>query len=112
MDRFLCLIFEFIEKYRNQPEEAPSRFGTIEQCLNLKADRCSVCLSRMKRGEETRVLPCLHEFHSGCVERWLQLWHQKTCPVCRFLVEDDHSSKGNEMNDPDMVLWLTCLLFL
>ncbi|CAN4078693.1 unnamed protein product [Withania somnifera] len=53
----------------------------------VAGERCCVCLSRLKYGDDNRVLPCLHEFHRECVDRWLN-GTQRTCPVCRFSMED------------------------
>lgn len=43
---------------------------------------CSVCLTGMSGGsaEGVRRLPCGHEFHKACVDRWLQC--RSTCPLC------------------------------
>lgn len=42
---------------------------------------CSVCLSSYEDGDELRVLPCGHRFHTECIDRWL-LAQSKTCPLC------------------------------
>ncbi|CAL9246272.1 unnamed protein product [Arabidopsis halleri] len=43
---------------------------------------CSVCLEQVTVGEVVRTLPCLHQFHAGCIDPWLR--QQGTCPVCKF----------------------------
>jgi len=43
---------------------------------------CSVCLEQVLDGEMVRTLPCLHQFHSACIDQWLR--QQGTCPVCKF----------------------------
>ncbi|KAI3918038.1 hypothetical protein MKW92_053790 [Papaver armeniacum] len=43
---------------------------------------CSVCLEQVNEGEIIRTLPCLHQFHSTCIDPWLR--QQGTCPVCKF----------------------------
>ena len=42
---------------------------------------CSICMVEYEEGEEIRVLPCTHEFHVECVDRWLTM--KRTCPLCR-----------------------------
>jgi len=42
-------------------------------------DPCSICLQNMVEGEEVRRLPCLHVFHQGCIDAWLQT--KARCPV-------------------------------
>lgn len=45
---------------------------------------CSICLEQVDRGELVRSLPCLHQFHAGCIDPWLR--QQGTCPVCKLRV--------------------------
>lgn len=45
---------------------------------------CSICLEEFCGGEVRTSLPCLHGFHSGCVNRWLQ--SNGSCPVCKTSV--------------------------
>ncbi|XP_039718950.1 E3 ubiquitin-protein ligase RNF6 [Pteropus medius] len=42
---------------------------------------CSVCISDYVAGNKLRRLPCMHEFHIHCIDRWLS--ENCTCPVCR-----------------------------
>ena len=44
---------------------------------------CNICLTAFKQGETMRVLPCQHEFHQDCIDRWL-LESKRTCPCCRL----------------------------
>lgn len=42
---------------------------------------CSVCLYNYQSQEVITMLPCYHEFHSGCIDFWLQ--NNSNCPMCR-----------------------------
>lgn len=42
---------------------------------------CVVCMSDYSKGEKLRRLPCNHDFHAKCIDRWLK--NNRTCPVCR-----------------------------
>ncbi|XP_051116836.1 E3 ubiquitin-protein ligase MPSR1-like [Andrographis paniculata] len=77
---------------------------------------CAVCLSTIGRGWEmanTKILPCLHEFHAACIDRWLSAPHAKnTCPVCRYSIggdRDDGKSgfKRHECFTEEMVIWFS-----
>jgi len=43
---------------------------------------CYICLSAFEAGDKVRTLPCKHEFHLPCVDKWLTQMH-RTCPTCR-----------------------------
>uniref|UniRef100_A0A674J080 RING-type domain-containing protein n=1 Tax=Terrapene triunguis TaxID=2587831 RepID=A0A674J080_9SAUR len=43
--------------------------------------RCVVCFSDFEARQLLRVLPCNHEFHAKCVDKWLKA--NRTCPICR-----------------------------
>ncbi|KAJ2802827.1 hypothetical protein H4R20_003128 [Coemansia guatemalensis] len=48
-----------------------------------ESEACSICLGDIVRGERlVRLMPCNHQFHSDCVNRWLT---QKStlCPLCK-----------------------------
>nr|CAB3263149.1 uncharacterized protein LOC104265696 [Phallusia mammillata] len=42
---------------------------------------CVVCMCEWEPKQLLRVLPCSHEFHAKCVDRWLKT--NRTCPICR-----------------------------
>ena len=50
---------------------------------------CAVCLDEFAAGEELRVLPCAHHFHTACIDKWLHrkaAVGQPSCPLCLAVV--------------------------
>jgi len=41
-------------------------------CFN----RCYICLVEYEEGDNMRVLPCHHEFHRTCIDKWLKEIHR------------------------------------
>ncbi|XP_014510494.1 probable E3 ubiquitin-protein ligase RHG1A isoform X1 [Vigna radiata var. radiata] len=44
--------------------------------------QCYICLVEYEDGDNMRVLPCHHEFHRTCIDKWLKQIH-RVCPLCR-----------------------------
>mmetsp|Transcript_2735 Transcript_2735/g.6114 ORF Transcript_2735/g.6114 Transcript_2735/m.6114 type:complete len:550 (-) Transcript_2735:110-1759(-) len=61
-----------------------SKIGDPELELPDDKRQCSICLDDFCRGDERTTLPCLHGFHSACVNRWLS--SNGACPVCKTSV--------------------------
>ncbi|KAJ8276541.1 hypothetical protein COCON_G00082930 [Conger conger] len=55
------------------------RFGE-----NAGLQTCSVCITDYAEGHKLRQLPCSHEYHVHCIDRWLS--ENSTCPICRHAV--------------------------
>ncbi|XP_065849726.1 uncharacterized protein [Euphorbia lathyris] len=49
---------------------------------NDDIEQCYICLAEYEEGDEIRVLPCKHEYHMSCVDKWLKEIHG-VCPLCR-----------------------------
>ena len=43
---------------------------------------CAVCQCEWEEHDEVRVLPCGHQFHTCCIDRWLSK-HKACCPLCK-----------------------------
>ena len=48
---------------------------------------CAICMDEYKEGDLLRCLPCSHEFHVPCCDRWLQ--SSSTCPLCRSAISEE-----------------------
>lgn len=46
------------------------------------AAQCYICLVEYDDGDSMRTLPCHHEFHRACIDKWLKEIH-RVCPLCR-----------------------------
>lgn len=42
---------------------------------------CQICFSDYNKGEKLRMLPCFHDYHVKCIDRWLK--ENASCPICR-----------------------------
>ncbi|XP_068856498.1 LOW QUALITY PROTEIN: E3 ubiquitin-protein ligase RNF38-like [Aphelocoma coerulescens] len=68
---------EQLPSYRFNPSNHQS-----EQTL------CVVCMCDFEARQLLRVLPCNHEFHAKCVDKWLKA--NRTCPICRADASEVH----------------------
>ena len=56
----------------------------VRTCTGYDVEKeCAVCMSQFERGDHVRMLPCRHEFHTSCIDKWL-LEQNRTCPCCRI----------------------------
>ncbi|KAE8694449.1 putative Ribosomal protein L34e superfamily protein [Hibiscus syriacus] len=80
----------------NKPGAAPASKASIEAMPKIKVKEsgrdCSICLEEFGVDEEAREMPCKHVFHSGCIQKWLQI--HGSCPICRFLMPADTVETG------------------
>ena len=49
---------------------------------NSENNKCIICLSEFQVGEKESTLPCLHIFHSNCIEKWIT--EKRWCPICKY----------------------------
>ncbi|POO00812.1 43kDa postsynaptic protein [Trema orientale] len=123
LNKLLSMICYFIS-LKGQPriKETPASCKVIEVNVKQKAEEglaesatdsitgegefCCVCLSRLEEGEETSVLPCLHEFHKECIERWFSA-RTKTCPICRFSMEEEKCYYAGEFFTEEMLIYFS-----
>ncbi|KAL8567621.1 hypothetical protein ACOMHN_054434 [Nucella lapillus] len=44
-------------------------------------EQCQICLLDLEDGDTLRCIPCIHHFHSHCLDEWVK--RHATCPSCR-----------------------------
>ncbi|PON41376.1 43kDa postsynaptic protein [Trema orientale] len=57
-------------------------YTKLQKHQNEEVAQCYICLVEYEEGDRMRVLPCHHEFHKTCVDKWLKEIH-RVCPLCR-----------------------------
>jgi hypothetical protein len=76
-------------------EHLPSyRFGGVDEDDSGQTT-CVVCMSDFELRQSLRVLPCSHEFHSKCVDKWLKA--NRTCPICRGDASTAFASENSQL---------------
>lgn len=69
-------------------ESMPVRIYKEHEIVKAEeAAQCYICLMECEEGDHMRVLPCHHEFHRICIDKWLKEIH-RVCPLCRGNVCD------------------------
>lgn len=60
--------------------------STVTDTSNLPHGHtdCMICLESFETGDERKTLPCLHGFHTTCVDKWLRT--SASCPVCKHSI--------------------------
>jgi E3 ubiquitin-protein ligase RNF38/44 len=48
---------------------------------DLEQVTCIICISEFELKQTLRVLPCSHEYHAKCIDKWLK--SNRSCPICR-----------------------------
>ena len=47
---------------------------------------CPFCFNPFKEKEFKRTLPCGHQFHKKCIDKWIFRYNNATCPCCRTMI--------------------------
>ena len=81
---------EYTKENANETAGASNTTNTCGQKpadqLEAFGDMCAICICDYSVGDELRMLPCNHAFHSSCVDTWLKL--STACPMCKQDIVD------------------------
>ncbi|XP_066281554.1 E3 ubiquitin-protein ligase RLIM-like isoform X1 [Branchiostoma lanceolatum] len=72
---------------KEQIDTLPTRTFSEPSREENANNSCNVCITDYIEGSVLRCLPCTHEFHAACVDRWLGI--NASCPVCRHTVTSE-----------------------
>ncbi|KAK6318079.1 hypothetical protein J4Q44_G00113700 [Coregonus suidteri] len=65
-------------------ERLPTK--TYDPAHSAGKTQCQICFSDYTEGELLRMLPCLHDYHVQCIDRWIK--ENTTCPICRIDISE------------------------
>jgi hypothetical protein len=77
------------EKDDSKIKQADSHVGEIKDANQNQDEHCVICLEQFEDGDRLRVLPCGHQFHTGCIDKWLsgsssyEECFTSLCPTCK-----------------------------
>jgi len=70
----------------SSPHYTPAEEKTINDLplKHVESVDCSICFEHNPEPELVRELPCKHQFHKDCIDKWLRV--NNTCPNCNHRV--------------------------
>jgi hypothetical protein len=87
-----------LRQYERQAKTAADDDVSCLEIRKLESEHegnCPVCQSEWQLGDEVRVLPCGHQFHTHCIDHWLTK-HQASCPLCKKDVREEWEDVEDE----------------
>ena len=94
---------ELIERMLHHTRENPTDAAIVSELPETKIDdinkldndkkNCVICMEDFKNGDKSTNLPCLHMFHTNCIQSWLKT--QNTCPICKFKLTPENINNIN-----------------
>lgn len=66
----------------------------VESQQEGDAPICCVCLDKQCDGETCCTLPCKHEFHKACIDRWII--RKSHCPLCKHNIPFLEASENQD----------------
>ena len=63
------------------------RYHKTDKDEQFKQCECVICMEKFKSNNKIPILPCGHDFHWKCLEKWATENH-KVCPICKKNLDD------------------------
>ncbi|MEQ2206777.1 hypothetical protein XENOCAPTIV_002813, partial [Xenoophorus captivus] len=60
---------------RREIQRFPTK--TFRSATNTGNTQCQICFCDYTDGEKLRILPCFHDYHVQCIDRWLKVQAQR-----------------------------------
>ena len=79
---------EFLQRYSHEVRDEPDSPNKEE--VDDGSRKCMVCIMEYDAGDSVRTMPCLHYFHTECIDKWL-LQRATTCPICKFDIRKNYN---------------------
>ncbi|XXQ34424.1 RING-type domain-containing protein [Plasmodiophora brassicae] len=105
---FPCLLFlmRFVKPQhagldKESVKKLPERVFKVEDDHGQHASNpptCVICQTDYADGDQLKHLNCNHEFHSSCLDQWLEL--KASCPLCREVVGRPDRPSADVVNIP------------
>ena len=67
--------------------------------------KCCICLEEYRWLDKVVELPCKHNFHHNCIDKWFS--NKCTCPVCRFNLNPENTHRDMIRNIVNMTRFIT-----
>ncbi|ESP03394.1 hypothetical protein LOTGIDRAFT_137472, partial [Lottia gigantea] len=77
--------FNFTGKAPPASKKAVEELET--RVISPTSPQCAICLAEFEEENESKILPCNHQFHSTCILTWLK--QVNSCPECRHELPTD-----------------------
>ncbi|GMH33463.1 hypothetical protein BSKO_01297 [Bryopsis sp. KO-2023] len=92
---FLCRLDEGVENRKGADEETINKLQATEfeeECaprapVDEPCNRCPICLEEFSKGDAMRVMPCSHNYHKDCLDKWLRI--KAVCPICNLNIRKE-----------------------
>lgn len=69
-------------------EKTKGKSSVASESKTTALDNCPICQDEMKDSETIQTLPCAHNFHKDCIQKWIEM--RNLCPLCQCVADTTH----------------------